>query len=202
MTKNRWDAGLIISALGLLVAVVALLFGDNLLRPRADGSAVNVTPPSVQYAQEPDQAEGGGVSAVSLQPGEWEMKMEVVSVAAEGLPPGTADRLKNSASRIDRTCMTPEEAKAPKVDLFAGNKASGCRSEGFKWDGGRIEGKTICPRQGGTGETTMTVAGTYGPQEMDMTMKSQTDLMGKPITMEMRVSGKRIGECGATTKGG
>jgi hypothetical protein len=145
-------------------------------------------------------AAGGGGSGVSLEPGEWEMKMEVVSVAAEGLPPGMADSLKKSASRTDRTCMTPEEAKAPKGDMFSGSKTSGCKSEGFKWEGGRIEGKTVCPGQGGAGETTMTMAGNYSGDSMDMTMKSQTDLMGKPMTMEMRVSGKRVGECSAATK--
>jgi hypothetical protein len=143
---------------------------------------------------------GGGASGVSLRPGEWEMKMEVVGVAAEGLPPGMAEGMKKSASRTDRTCMTPEEARAPKGDLFAGNQAGGCKSEGFKWEGGRIEGKTVCPGQGGAGETTMTMAGSYSAESMDMTMKSQTDLMGKPMTMEMRVSGKRVGECSAGTK--
>ncbi len=141
----------------------------------------------------------GSSSAGELQPGEWEMKMEVVNVSAEGMPPGMLEGMKKSASRTDRTCMTPEEAKAPKGDLFSGNQ-NGCRSEGFKWAGGRIEGKTICPGQGGSGETTMTMTGTYGAQNMDMTMKSQTDLMGKPMTMEMRVSGRRVGECTAATK--
>jgi hypothetical protein len=145
---------------------------------------------------------GGSASGVSLQPGEWEMKMEVVNVAAEGLPPGMAEGMKKSSTRTDRTCMTPEEAKAPKGDLFAGNQASGCKSEGFKWEGGRIEGKTVCPGQGGAGQTVMTMAGRYSAQNMDMTMKTETDLMGKPMTMEMRVSGRRVGECSAATKEG
>ena len=46
----------------------------------------------------------------------------------------------------------------------------------------------------------MTMDGRYGAQSMDITMKSQTDLMGKPMTMEMRVSGRRVGECTAATK--
>lgn len=142
----------------------------------------------------------GSSSAGELQPGEWEMKMEVVNVSAEGMPPGMLEGMKKSASRTDRTCMTPEEAKAPKGDLFAGNQAGGCKSEGFKWEGGRIQGKTICPGQGGAGQTVMTMEGKYGAQEMDITMKSQTDLMGKPMTMEMRVSGRRVGECTAATK--
>lgn len=144
---------------------------------------------------------GGSAAGAVLQPGEWEMKMEVVGVTAEGLPPGMADGLKKSVSRTDRTCMTPEEAKAPKGDLFAGDK-SGCKSEGFKWEDGRIQGRTVCPGQGGSGETVMTMDGRYSAQSMDMTMKSQTDLMGKPMTMEMRMSGRRVGECSAATKEG
>jgi hypothetical protein len=147
-------------------------------------------------------ASGGGSGGVSLQPGEWEMKMEVVDVKAEGLPAGMADGMKKSASSTTKTCMTPEEAKGPKGDIFAGNKSGSCKSEGFKWEGGRIQGKTTCPGQAGTGQTVMTMDGRYSPQSIDMTMKSETDLMGKPMTMEMRVSGKRIGECSATTKGG
>ena len=147
-------------------------------------------------------ASGGSGSSVSLRPGEWEMKMEVVEVAAEGLPPGMAEGMKKSASSSSRTCMTPEEAKGPKGDIFAGDKSGHCKSEGFKWEGGRIEGKTVCPGQGGTGQTEMTMAGTYNPESIDMTMKTKTDLMGKPMTMEMRVSGKRVGECSAATKAG
>lgn len=149
-------------------------------------------------------AEGGGGSAsgVSLQPGEWEMKMEVVDVKADGLPAGMAEGMKKSASSTSKTCMTPEEAKGPKGDIFAGDKSGNCKSEGFKWADGRIEGKTTCPGQGGTGQTVMTMNGSYSPQSIDMTMKTETDLMGKPMTMEMRVSGKRVGECSAGTKGG
>ncbi|HEX8467399.1 MAG TPA: DUF3617 domain-containing protein [Allosphingosinicella sp.] len=145
---------------------------------------------------------GGSASGVNLQPGEWEMKMEVVNVKVEGLPPGLAENMKSQSGGINRTCMTPEEAKAPKGDIFAGDKSNNCNSEGFKWEGGRIEGKTTCSGQGGTGQTVMTMDGKYSAQSIDMTMKSETDMMGKPMTMEMRVSGKRVGECTAATKKG
>ena len=149
-------------------------------------------------------AAGGGSSAsgLSLQPGEWEMKTEVVNVAAEGLPPGMAEGMKASAATTTRTCMTPEEAKGPKGDLFAGDKSGNCKSEGFSWSGGRIKGKTTCTGQGGAGKTVMTMDGRYSPESIDMTMKSETDLAGKAMTMEMRVSGRRIGECTAATKEG
>ena len=147
-------------------------------------------------------AASGGGSGVSLQPGEWEMKTEVVNVTAEGLPPGIAEGMKKSASATTKTCMTPEEAKGPKGDLFSGDKSGNCKSEGFSWAGGRIKGKTTCTGQGGAGKTVMTMDGTYSAQNIDMTMKSETDLAGKAMNMEMRVSGHRIGECTAATKEG
>jgi hypothetical protein len=145
---------------------------------------------------------GGSASGVSLQPGEWEMKTEVVNVTAEGLPPGIADGMKAQAASTSKTCMTPEEAKGPKGDMFAGSNPANCKSEGFSWAGGKIQGKTVCTGTGGAGKTEMTMAGTYSGQSIDMTMKSKTDLGGKAMTMEMRVSGRRVGECTAGTKGG
>ena len=151
-----------------------------------------------------NESSGGGLlgGGVSLQPGEWEMKTEVVNVAAEGLPAGMAEGMKKSASSTTRTCMTPEEAKGPKGDLFAGDKSGNCKSEGFSWSGGKISGKTTCTGQGGVGKTVMTMDGSYAAQTMDMTMKSETDLAGKPMTMEMRITGRRVGECSAATKEG
>lgn len=150
-------------------------------------------------------AAGGGGSAsasgVNLQPGEWEMKTEVVNVAAEGLPAGIAEGMKAQASSTTKTCMTPEEAKGPKGDIFAG-KDSNCKSENFSWSGGTIKGKTVCTGQGGAGRTEMEMDGKYSAQSIDMTMKSKTDLAGKAMTMEMRVSGRRVGECSAATKEG
>jgi hypothetical protein len=153
---------------------------------------------------ESSAASGGGsasAAGISLQPGEWEMKTEVVNVSAEGLPAGIAEGMKAQASSTTKTCMTPEEAKGPKGDIFAG-KDSNCKSEGFSWSGGTIKGKTVCAGQGGAGKTEMEMDGKYSAQSIDMTMKSKTDLAGKAMTMEMRVQGRRIGECTASTKGG
>ncbi|HEX8483001.1 MAG TPA: DUF3617 domain-containing protein [Allosphingosinicella sp.] len=150
-------------------------------------------------------AKGSGAasgSAVNLQPGEWEMKMEVVNVKVEGLPEGVAEAMKKETGKASRTCMTPEEAKGPKGDLFTKDNPGNCKSEGFAWVNGRIQGKTVCQGEGGTGKTEMTMDGRYTPQSMDMTMKSDTDMMGKKMTMEMRMTGRRLGECTAATKEG
>jgi hypothetical protein len=146
---------------------------------------------------------GASASAVNLQPGEWEIKMEVVDLKVAGLPEGVAEGMKSQAGGgTNRTCMTPEDAKGPSADMFGKNDAANCKSEGFAWSGGRIQGKTSCQGENGQGKTVMTMDGRYTPQSMDMTMKTDTDMMGKSMTMEMRVTGRRVGECTAATKKG
>ena len=145
---------------------------------------------------------GGGSAAagVTLEPGEWEMKTEVVNVTAEGLPAGMAEGMKQSASSTTRTCMTPEDAKGPKGDLFTGDKSGTCKSEGFSWSGGKISGKTTCGTDA-SGKTVMTMDGSYGAQNIDMTIKSETKVAGREVGMEMRMSGRRVGECPAGKAG-
>jgi hypothetical protein len=176
-----------------VLALAACGSGDKAGESGGNGSA----PAASGGTAAPAASGGSSASGVTLQPGEWEMKMEVVDVKVAGLPPGLAESMKSQAGGTNKTCMTPEEAKGPKGDIFAGDKSGQCKSEGFKWAGGRIQGKTTCPGQGGTGQTVMTMDGTYSAQNIDMTMKSETQLMGKPLTMEMRVTGRRVGECSA-----
>jgi hypothetical protein len=182
---------LILSA--AVLALAACGSGDKAGESGGNGSA----PAASGGTSAPAASGGSSASGVTLQPGEWEMKMEVVDVKVAGLPPGLAESMKSQAGGTNKTCMTPEEAKGPKGDIFAGDKSGQCKSEGFRWAGGRIQGKTTCPGQGGTGQTVMTMDGTYTAQNIDMTMKSETELMGKPLTMEMRVTGRRVGECSA-----
>ncbi|HEX9965626.1 MAG TPA: DUF3617 domain-containing protein [Allosphingosinicella sp.] len=141
-------------------------------------------------------------SGVNLQPGEWEMKMDVVNVKVDGLPEGVADAMKKEGGKATRDCMTEEEAKGPKPDMFTKDNPANCKTEGFSWSGGRIQGKTTCTGQNGAGKTQMTMDGRYTAQSIDMTMKSETDMMGKAMTMEMRLTGRRVGECTAATKEG
>lgn len=182
---------MILGAAALALAACGSSGGD-----KAGGGAANGS------AGAAGSGAAAGSGSVSLQPGEWEMKTEVVNVKVEGLPEGVADGMKAQAGGTNKTCMTPEEAKGPSADVFAKNNPANCKSEGFSWSGGRIQGKTTCTGEGGAGKTVMTMDGRYSPQSIDMTMKSETDMMGKAMTMEMRVSGRRVGECSAATKDG
>ena len=139
--------------------------------------------------------DSGGGAGMQLQPGEWEMKTEVVNVSAPGMPPQVAAQMKQPA-QVTRDCMTPEEAKGPKGDMFAGNKAANCTQNDFNWSGGKIHGVLTCTA-GNQGKVTMTMDGSYGAQNIDMTMNTKSEAQGMVMDMEMRVTGRRIGECPA-----
>lgn len=134
----------------------------------------------------------------SIQPGEWEIRSEVVSVNAPGLPPAVAAQMKQPA-KVNRECITPEEAKAPKSGMFSGEDAKNCKQEGFNWSGGRIAGTTTCTGADGSPDSkvTMILDGQYSAQSMDINMKTNTEARGIKMDMEVRMSGRRIGECPA-----
>ena len=142
---------------------------------------------------------GSTGSGTELQPGEWEMKMEVVDVKGPGIPPQAVEQVKRQAATTTRDCMTAEEAKGPKADMFTQGNAANCKQEDFTWSGGKIHGVVTCggPGPGGQGKVTMTMDGQYGAQNIDMTMKTKTEAQGMSMDMDMKMTGRRIGECPA-----
>jgi hypothetical protein len=194
--KTGWVAG----AAALVLAACGSSGGD-----KAQGGGTGSTAAEAQgsgAAGSAASSDGGSASGISLEPGEWEIKMEVVSAKVAGLPEGVAEGMKSQAGGTNRTCMTPEDAKGPSADMFGKNNPANCKSEGFAWSGGRIQGRTTCQGENGEGKSVMTMNGSYGPRNIDMTMKTEAEMMGKGMTMEMRVSGRRVGECTAATKKG
>lgn len=144
---------------------------------------------------------GGGGTTVKLQPGEWEMTMETLKVDAPGMPPQVAAAMKKQPRATSRDCMTAEEAEGPKAEMFKGANGANCKQEGFVWSGGRIQGTTTCTGEKGVGKMSMTMAGQYSPTSMDVTMKMITEAAGTPMTIETRMTGRRIGECPAGKAG-
>ena len=138
---------------------------------------------------------GGG--SAGMQAGEWEMTMETVDVSAPNLPPEAMAQMKRPPMTT-RTCMSEEEAKGPKPETFTGNAGgANCKAEGFSWSGGKIKGKTVCTAPGGAGTMTMDMEGEYAATSMTVNMKMNTEQQGQSMTMDTRITGKRIGDCPA-----
>ena len=148
-----------------------------------------------------DKVADAGAGANFIRAGKWSSTVTMEEVSAPGMPPELAERMKGAtgaaAGKTYESCLTEEEAKAPKEDFFAGKNAS-CRYDHFNMGGGKIDAKMRCS-QGGMSQV-MEMAGTYGPERYQMRMATKMEGAGGPVegmTMKMRVDAKRVGVCDA-----
>ncbi len=119
------------------------------------------------------------------------------------MPPQMADRMKSMMAEHRQhsaeSCLTPEEAKRPREDFFAGDNKN-CRYDHFTMSGGRIDAEMNCSERGAA--QTMVMQGTYGPDEYQLKMSMKADDGAGPaggMTMTMHVDAKRLGECDGKT---
>jgi hypothetical protein len=153
----------------------------------------------------------GDPTAQSIQPGEWEMTSEMVSVEAPGAPPQVAAQLRASLPnqrQTRRQCITPAEAANIGRNLI-GNEATarGCRFADTTFAGGVIRIGVNCRQPGGQATMQMAVQGSFSATQlnaglrMNLTGPRQEGSGVQAITMTGRMSGRRIGECpaGGTT---
>lgn len=141
-------------------------------------------------------AEAGG-SGNFVRPGKWESRVTFEEFNMPGAPPEAKSMLENMNQRAEahHSCLTPEEAKKPKEDFFAGADKN-CRYERFNMGNGKIDAVMKCTEEG-MGQT-MVMAGTYGPNDYQMKMSMKSEGGPGPasgMSMKMRVDAKRIGEC-------
>ena len=141
------------------------------------------------------------VDAVKLEPGEWEATTEVIDAQVSGLPQGVpADAMTRMIGQRStfKHCITPEQAAKPSADFMAGQKDANCNATKFEMTGGKVEAEMSCavPQQE---KASMKIAmtGTYMPDRYDMDMTVDTANLGNGLsmTMKMKNSGKRLGEC-------
>lgn len=132
-----------------------------------------------------------------VRPGKWLSEVTVEEISAPGIPAEAREQMKGMIAKRNsyESCLTPEEAKRPREDFFAG-KDNQCRYEHFTMAGGKIDARMQCSHEGMT--QTMEMAGTYSPDSYKMVMSSRSAGMPGPaadMSMKMRVDAKRVGEC-------
>jgi Protein of unknown function (DUF3617) len=160
------------------------------------GPSVSAENASVADVAAKVEAANGGQSFVS--PGQWKTTMTIQDMTIPGMPPQMAEKMKSHVGqgRTFETCLTPEQAKKPKADFFAGADKS-CRYDKFEMGSGKIEMIMQCAREGGA--QTMVMNGTYSADSYHMAMTSTgTGAPGNPMagmSMKMEMDAKRTGEC-------
>lgn len=144
-----------------------------------------------------DVAKQVGASGFKFTPGEWQTTAQIDSFdIGRELPPEAAAAMKSMTGkpRTFNACLTPEQAAKPGPEFF-GEQQKGCTYEHFSMADGKLDAKLVCKPDGGGRGVTMTMSGNFTATGYDLAMASNGDGGGNPVSMKMKVSGKRLGEC-------
>lgn len=135
------------------------------------------------------------LSAMKIEPGQWEATNEIVSASGAGLPPEALAQMKGHKTTVSN-CITPEQAAQPNANFLAAQQNSDCTYQGFEMRGGKMSGTMSCEGGEMPGKMVMKMSGTYGPRSYDMTMDMTTGgPAGEAMTIKARTVGKRTGQC-------
>jgi hypothetical protein len=161
-------------------------------------SSVSLTNASPEEVAKAAKAAG---TTVQMHPGQWETKIEVLSMDMPGMkdmPPQFGERLKEQLMkpRTVTSCMTEEDARQGPSRAFTGD--SKCKFEKYEMSGGSIDAVMVCP--GPQGEVKMHMNGKFATDTF--TVDQAMDMTGPTGEMhsKARVTGKRVGDCPAGAK--
>lgn len=162
-------------------------------------SSVSLTNASPEEVARAAKASG---TTVSMRPGEWESKIEMLSMdmpGAKDMPPQFAERLRTELMkpRVVKSCMTAEDVKERQSKIFTGGDSK-CKFEKYEMTGGTIDAVMVCP--GAQGEVRMQMTGSFASDSF--TVNQAMDMTGPTgaTHTKARVTGKRIGDCPAGAK--
>lgn len=172
-----------------------LLLAPLALSACNSGPSVEATNASAKEVAEKVAASG---VAPKMSPGHWEGTATVTDMQIPGMPPEAAAQMKTQTGKGQKfdNCLTPEQAKKPAADFFAGQNKD-CRYDHFSMDGGKLDAKMVCKTGGMTVNATM--AGTFSSDHFELAMTSKSEgTPGQPMTahtMSMKMEARRTGEC-------
>ena len=131
-----------------------------------------------------------------INPGKWQQTVTLVDIESPGMPPEAKAMMQKAMgeAQVHEVCLSPEQAKSPKEDFFAGADKN-CRYEHFNWGGGKIDLKLNCKHPNAV--QTMVLVGDYKPDSYVMTMTAANEgaSPAEQMVMKMKVDAKRIGDC-------
>lgn len=135
---------------------------------------------------------GGTAAAASLQPGQWETRIEVTKMSVPNMPQGMSPPLPPPTSVS--YCLTPEQAAQPNANFLTGSgESGGCTYENFSMRNGRLQGTVQCNHEGATMRSTMD--GSFSATSYEINSRAQTSMSGMTMEMETRTSARRTGDC-------
>jgi uncharacterized protein DUF3617 len=146
-----------------------------------------------QAAPQQTASAGPGGGTFTIQPGEWEISMEMHATQASGMPAGmTMPQIPPSTIR---SCVTPEQVARANASFLNGGGHAGmeCDYSHVTVAGGRIQGTSSCRRPGM--EARVVMDGSFTPTSYDINQQMQSTMHGRTMSSTNHLVGRRIGEC-------
>ena len=128
------------------------------------------------------------LSHMRMAPGLWEVNSEVIEARGPDLPREVRNRMVGPRPSR-RHCLTAEQAAPPSAEILAARSGRDCVQQDFRVADGRLSGTMICPN------ARVRMAGRYGPQAYETRMEMETPVADVVMTLELRIRGRRIGDC-------
>ena len=149
-----------------------------------------------QASAEPQAgASAAGSGGLTIQPGAWEITMEMRAAPGSGMPAGV--RMPEIPPSTIRSCVTPQQVARANASFLNGGGHSGmdCDYSRVSIGGGRIQGTSTCSREGM--QATVVMDGSFTPTSYDIRQQMQTNMHGRAMSSTNHLVGRRIGECTA-----
>jgi len=155
------------------------------------GASANGQAAAAPAAASAGAAGGGG--SLTIQPGEWEITMEMEAAEVSGMPAGV--HMPHMPPTTIRSCVTPEQVSRANANFLSGSGHAGiaCDYSGVTVAGGRIRGTSTCHRA--DMDATVTMEGSFTPTSYDVRQQMHSTIRGRTSSSTNHLVGRRIGEC-------
>lgn len=156
------------------------------------GGSVSAENASIAEVEAKVKAAG---ATVQLSPGRWETSVKVDRMEVPGMPPAMAAHMQQQLSQVAHgaSCLTPEQARKPAADFFAGKKSQDCRYDSFTMGDGKIDAAMTCGS--GNPKIAATLKGTYAPETFRMAILMDGKGQASVPTIAMTVDARHVGAC-------
>jgi hypothetical protein len=124
-------------------------------------------------------------AATSLQPGQWETRLEVLA------GPGAGEA---SSQPPTRSCLVADQAQRPAPNFLIGrNAGEPCTYLHFSMEGDRLYATIECGARGNA--IYYIAAGQFAPTSYELRTRAQAPSNGATFDNDLRVTARRIGDC-------
>ena len=141
-------------------------------------------------------AEAAG-DAIKPEPGKYKTTMTLIKAEIPGAPPEMVEMMGGMMGGDYEFCLTPEMAEKGFGESLKEGQDDSCNISKFNINGNDIDMAMTC-NEAETGNVAITMTGTVGATESDMTMTSKGTMPGMgEANFEMNMKQVRIGDCDA-----